>query len=296
MIDAKSVRSFLVLAEDLHFSRAADRLGIAQSVLSLHIKRLEDVIGAPLLHRRKRAAVSLTRTGEIFLAHAAEALASLERAERIGQQAARGEAGPVEIGYIFSAATSGLLPALLGLVHREMPLLQPNPSMMETPQQIAAIAEARLDVGLIRPRSHYPATVKAVTIYRETAILALSSDHPLADKATIHAADLAHENFINPQFHVNDGLGAKLDQLATIGGFILRPITQVSDFVTAACMAAGGHGVVLAPASLRNIAIDGLVFREVADHRTSLGIAIAYRADGSSTPATQILSLVQTGK
>lgn len=292
MLDTKSLRSFIALSDDLHFTRTADRLDIAQSVLSAQIRRLEDVIGAPLLHRRKRAAVSLTRTGEIFLAHAREAIAQLDRTERIGQLAARGDAGPVEIGYIFSAAICGMLPALLGLVRQKLPLLQLRPSMIETPQQIAAIADAKLDFGLIRPRPSYPDAVKAIPFYRETTLLALSRLHPLAGRAEIHAADLAGETFINPQFHANDGLGMKLLQLSEVGGFTLDPITQVNDFVTAACMAAGGYGVVLAPHSLRNIAIEGLVFREIIDYREGLEIALAYRADGSSAPAQSILAAI----
>ncbi|ATE63824.1 LysR substrate-binding domain-containing protein [Rhizorhabdus dicambivorans] len=293
MLDTKAVRSFIALSEDLHFTRTADRLAIAQSALSSQIRRLEDVVGAPLLHRRKRAAVSLTRTGEIFLAQARAAIAQLDRAERIGQLAARGEAGPVEIGYIFSAAICGILPAMLRVLRDQLPLLQLRPSMMETPQQIAAIADAKLDVGLIRPRSNYPEAVKAIPLYRETTLLALAASHPLAARDEIRAADLAGESFINPQFHANDGLGTKLRQLAELGGFALDPITQVNDFVTAACMAAGGHGVVLAPHSLRNITIEGLIFREIVDYRESLEIALAYRVDGSSAPALSILELVR---
>lgn len=293
MLDIKALRSFVALSDDLHFTRTADRLGIAQSVLSAQIKRLEDVVGAPLLYRRKRAAVSLTRTGEIFLVHARDVIAHLERTERIGQLAARGEAGPVEIGYIFSAAVCGMLPALLGRLRQKLPLLELRPSMLETPQQIAAIADGQIDLGLIRPRPGYPAAVKAITLYRETTLLALAASHPLAGRAAIHAADLAGEVFINPQFHANDGLGAKLVQLSEIGGFTLNPITQVNDFVTASCMAAGGYGIVLAPHSLSNVTIEGLVFREIVDYRESLEIALAYRADGASSPAQSILPVIE---
>ncbi len=293
MIDARALRSFIALASDLHFTRAADRLNIAQSVLSAQIRRLEDVIGTPLLHRSKRAAVSLTRTGEIFLAHAHEAIASLDRAERIGQLAARGEAGSAEIGYVFSAATCGVLPRLLSKLRQQLPLLQICPSMMETPHQIMAIQDGRLDLGLIRPRPRYPETVKAIDLHRETTRLALAATHPLADRDEIRAADLANENFINPQFHAADGLGAKLRHLASVGKFDLNPIIQVNDFVTAACMAASGYGIVLAPHSLSNMGIDGLVFREIADYHESLEIALAYRADGASASALSILSIVE---
>src|SRR5258708_11469170 len=111
MIDCRQLNLFVALAEDLHFARTADRLDIAQSVLSLQIKRLETDLGVRLLNRNKRAAITLTNAGDVFLLEAKAALRQLERADRIGRLAARGEAGHVALGYIRSAASAPGLPA-----------------------------------------------------------------------------------------------------------------------------------------------------------------------------------------
>lgn len=187
----------------------------------------------------------------------------------------------------------GALPVLLGLIRQKLPLLQIRLSIMETPQQIAAIAEAKLDLGLIRPRPAYPGPVRTIPLFREPMMLALATTNPLADRRMINAADLAGETFINPQFHADDELGAKPLRLSEIGGFSLGPVIQVNDFVSAVSMAAGGYGVVLAPDSLRNIKLGGLVFREISDYHESVEIALAYRDDHASSAAQAIVTLLE---
>src|SRR5215470_12432433 len=113
MLDARQLRYFIAVAEELHFARAADRLNVAQSAVSQQIKALEEAFGARLLSRRKRAAVSLTQAGRLFLPEAAAAIRQLDRAEQVGRLAARGELGQIEVGYVTSAAMSGTLPSLL---------------------------------------------------------------------------------------------------------------------------------------------------------------------------------------
>ena len=112
-LDARQLRNFIAVAEELSFARAADRLNVAQSAVSLQIKGLEEVFGARLLNRRKRAAVSLTEAGRLFLSEAVAAIRQLERAEQVGHLAARGELGHIEVGYETSAVMNRILPSLL---------------------------------------------------------------------------------------------------------------------------------------------------------------------------------------
>jgi DNA-binding MarR family transcriptional regulator len=115
-LDARQLRYFMAVAEGLSFARAADRLNVAQSAVSLQIKGLEEGFGARLLNRRKRAAVSLTEAGRLFLPEAAAAIRQLERAEQVGLLAARGALGQIEVGYVTSAVMSpGCVKTLVGL-------------------------------------------------------------------------------------------------------------------------------------------------------------------------------------
>ena len=148
-LDARQLRHFIAVTEELSFARAADRLNVAQSAVSLQIKGLEEAFGARLLNRRKRAAVSLTEMGRLFLSEAEAAIRQLERAEQVGHLAARGELGQIEVGYVTSAVMNRILPSLLREYRRSHPVVQLRLTAMETPRQLEALAEGRLDAALI---------------------------------------------------------------------------------------------------------------------------------------------------
>jgi DNA-binding transcriptional LysR family regulator len=277
MLDARQLRYFVAVAEELHFARAADRLNVAQSAVSLQIKGLEEAFGARLLNRRKRAAVSLTAAGQLFLSEAVAALRQLDRAEQVGRLAARGELGHIEVGYVTSAALNRTLPSLLREYRRSHPAVQLRLTPMETPRQLAALAEGRLDAALIRPRPSYPVGVSAHVIHREAVCLALAVDHPLARRRALRAADLSNEAFIIPQVAESSGFRSHLDRLAAAGKFPVEIVHDVGDFVTALTMAAGGYGVVLGPESMRGLGFSEVAFRPLADYAEEVELAVAFR-------------------
>src|ERR1700692_4066309 len=98
-----------MVAEELHFSRAAERLNIATPTLSQQIRSLETMLGARLFNRRTKSAVELTHAGKRFLEEAQAALRQMAQAELIGRRAARGDAGVIALGYVFSASLRGAL-------------------------------------------------------------------------------------------------------------------------------------------------------------------------------------------
>ncbi|HYZ84697.1 MAG TPA: LysR family transcriptional regulator [Bryobacteraceae bacterium] len=123
-LDSRQLRYFIAVAEELSFAGAADRLNVAQSAVSLQIKELEEAFGARLLNRRKRAPVSLTEAGRLFLSEAVAAIRQLERAEQVGHRAARGELGHIEVGCVTSVAMNRILPSLLREYRRSHPAVQ----------------------------------------------------------------------------------------------------------------------------------------------------------------------------
>ena len=132
MLEARQLRCFIAVAKELSFASAADRLNVAQSAVSLQIKGLEEALGVRLLNRRKRAAVSLTQAGRLFLCEAEAAVRQLERAEQVGRLAARGELGQIEVGYVTSVALNRILPSLLREYRQTHPAVQLRLTAMET--------------------------------------------------------------------------------------------------------------------------------------------------------------------
>jgi DNA-binding transcriptional LysR family regulator len=286
MLETLPLRCFVAVAQELHFGRAADRLQIAQSALSRQVQALERGLGTRLLNRARRSAVTLTETGSALLGEAQLALQQLERAETTARRAARGEIGRLEVGYVVSAALSGVLPRTLERFRALRPEVQVQLVAMETPRQLEALRTGLLDVGFLRPRPAYPADVRAGIVHRDSLLLAVAADHPLARRRVTLPA-LAREGFIVPQFDESAGFAEQLAALGARGGFEPRIAHRVRDFIAAMAMAAAGYGVVLAPASLAAISMRKVVCRSIEGYQGSAELAVACRASALSPAALQ---------
>ena len=294
MIESRQLRCFVAVAENRHFGRAADSLGIVQSALSAQIKKMEADLGVRLFNRQKRAAVSLTDAGALFLPEAQAALKQLHRADQTGRLAGRGELGQVEIGYVASASVSGLLSASLENFRRTHPDVRIHPATMETPTQLRAIAEGRIDVGFVRTRPQYPLGVIAQTVHWDALRLAVAETNPLARKERVFSADLCNERFIVPQFDENAGFKENLGRLGQVGGFMVSTAWPVADFITAISMAAAGYGVALVPGSFERLRTEGVTVRTIEDYQETITLALAWRRDAVS-PAVRAFVATTTG-
>ena len=277
MLDADELACFIQVADSGSFVGAAERLGVVQSVVSKRLRRLEDRLGAPLVDRTNRRAIVLTRTGELFLDEARSTLARIETATRIGRSLARGETGPLRVGYVFSAAMTGLVTRIARRLAETHPGLDLRLSLMETPDQLVALAEGRLDLALTRPRPSYPAGTEALTVHHEGVVLAYRAGQRFDRLHNIAAADLAGETFIVPQFGETVGLIEHVRSLGRKGGFAAATI-RTPDYISAVSLAAAGLGLVLAPASLQRLGFEGVAFRPIVDFSVDFELMLVRRA------------------
>ncbi|MEU3165530.1 LysR substrate-binding domain-containing protein [Streptosporangium sp. NPDC006930] len=149
----RHLRHFLVVAEELHFGRAAEVLGIAQPPLSQSIQRLERELGAELFDRSRRQ-IELTMAGRLLVGEAGRFLAGEERLRTMMRQAADGELGTLRVG-VPPEIPAVTLHALLGLLGEEAPGLHLELHELTTPEQLRGLASARLDAGLV----HHPVEI-----------------------------------------------------------------------------------------------------------------------------------------
>ncbi|HSW16690.1 MAG TPA: LysR family transcriptional regulator [Ramlibacter sp.] len=276
-IDSRQLMYFAAIAEELHFGRAADRLGVAQSALSTQIQRLERGLGVRLLDRNKRQPISLTDAGALLYEEALAVLRHIHRAEEIGTLAARGLAGVVRVGYVASAVTTGLLATTLRRFRASHAQVGVNVIAMETPRQLEAIANGDVDVGIVRPRRQYPDGVKATIVHTERVLVAMPDDHRLARKASVKASELRGEQFVSPQFDESEGFSEILTRLGEAGGFVTGQAYRVNDFLTAVSLSAAGYGVVVVPESLKQLGQPGVVYKPIADFKEQVHLALAER-------------------
>jgi DNA-binding transcriptional LysR family regulator len=179
-IDTRLLRYFVALAEERHFAQAALRLGISPPTLTNQIQKLEGWLGVKLVKRKGNTKVVITDAGQRFLLRAREMLRQVEEAAAITRQAARGELGHLELGFVASLYSAGLLQSWIGPFQQANPAIAITSRKLSPMAQIAGIVRNELDAGFARPPREYPSGVRGFDVYRQPLVLALPSKHPLA--------------------------------------------------------------------------------------------------------------------
>src|SRR5579884_1861115 len=181
-MELRHLRYFIVVAEQLHFSRAAEILHMAQPPLSQQIQSLEEELGVPLLIRTKRS-VRLTAAGKAFLIEAKKVIAQAERAVEAAHQAHNGVIGRLDIGFV-GTALAEMLPAILKTFRERYPLVETKLHNLVTAEQVQALREGQIQVGILHPPI-LDGSLHLEIIYRVPMVVALPADHDLAEQESI---------------------------------------------------------------------------------------------------------------
>ena len=287
-MELRHLRYFVAVAEERHFGKAAARLHIAQPPLSQAIKQLEAALGVELLTRTTRR-VELTPAGRRYLDRARAVLASVDAAGAEAARIANGGIGQVAIGFTGSA-TYELLPSLARVLRRDLPGIELDlKGEMLTPDQVSALLDETLDIGLLRPPVREP-EVDVRVLRREPLIAALPASHPLAERTTVRLADLRDEPFIcYPSRHRSVVYDAVFDACQQ-AGFVPSVVQEVGETATLVSFVAGGLGVALVPASVRHLQITGSQYRPLAGTTREVELAVAVRAGDQSPHVAKVLS------
>lgn len=285
-MELRHLRHFVAVAEELHFSRAAAKLHIAQPPLSLSIRTLEEELGARLFERTKRR-VMLTEAGLNLLDEARAILERVARAQRHVSQVVRGAVGPLEIGFTGAVVFGDVMAPLLARFRRAWPEVHLTVEQMTTAAQLQALAERRLDIGFARqPDGELPPGIRTLRVQQEQLLVALSSDHPLCGAGRIELVALRDEPFIMPTRQTSPGLHNKVQELCASAGFSPRVVAEAHQITALVSLAAAGIGVAIVVAGMRRAAIPGLTFVEIADDHAFLDLLVISR-DGDSRPTVR---------
>jgi DNA-binding transcriptional LysR family regulator len=271
-IELRQLRYFLAVAETLHFSKAAERLGIAQPPLSQQIKRVEQILGHRLFDRTTRG-VKLTAAGELLAERARSTIEKvsddIEQVRRLG----RGEQGTLTVGFSGSIMFTNL-PTAIESYRRRYPKVELRLRELVTSAQIAALLDGTLDLAFLRDGDPTDG-IQVSTLLRERYVAVLPKDHALARKRSLHVEDLREEPFI--LFARRMGPLAFDRTIACCERYGFRPniIQDAPQWPTLVRLVAAGLGVSLAPACIATVAIPGAVYREVhAGCRTTVDLGI----------------------
>ena len=178
-LELRHFRCVLAVAHSLHFARAAAELGISPPALTKQVQETEQLLGTRLFQRSKRA-VALTAAGELFVPEAARALEQLAQAQEAARRAGRGELGRLEIGYVASAAYSGVLQGQFARFRASHPGIRISAREYAMEALPALLDQGRVDLAFVRPPLHYPDGIDSVVLLRDRFVLAVQADSPLA--------------------------------------------------------------------------------------------------------------------
>jgi DNA-binding transcriptional LysR family regulator len=285
------LRYFLVVADELHFGRAAARLNMAQPPLSQAIRRLEAGLGVELLHRTTRR-VELTDAGRAYQTRVRAILADLDDAGLEARRVAAGAVGHLAIGCVGSV-TYSLLPALSRHLAVELPGVDFSfRGEMLAPDQIEALRSGEIDLALLRP----PVADRSLTVTplrRDRMVVALPAAHPLATRPHVTIADLRDAALIvhsADRRSVMYGLVLGLFRDAGLDPRIRHEVGETSTLIT---LVAGGLGVAVVPEPVTALGLDGVAYRPLAHPDAGIELALACRADRAEPHLARTIALIR---
>lgn len=290
-MELRHLRYFVAVAEELNFSRAAQRLHIAQPALSNQIKALENELGVQLLERTRRI-VRLTEAGKTLLADARPLLADAQMAELHARGAQKGETGTIHIGYVFTAANAQLA-SVIKAFRQGYPGVEPDLAQLPTGAQIAGLKSRRLDVGFVRPPVHAP-EIETEVIAEEKMVLAVASGDPLARKKRLTWQDLdgktvlsVHPSVANYYYESFFALCRQHKVKLAVG-----PYSQ--DIHSNLWLVSTGFGVTPITESARDFASSSLALRDLPSGGPTIQTLLAWRRDNTSPILANFLRTVRS--
>ncbi|MFC7340243.1 LysR family transcriptional regulator [Saccharopolyspora griseoalba] len=291
-MELRHLASFLAVAEELHFGRAAKRLRMAQPPLSQQIRQLEKELGVQLFERNTRS-VRLTNAGESFREPARAVLDGLDDAVRAAKAAGRGEHGRVSVGFAGASAHEALprLTRAVRAAHPGLELVMRGQTYANV--ALAGVADGSLDLGFVRLPVNQPGVATRV-IEVEELVCALPTDHPLADLERIPIERLAEEPFVSFPANAGSTLRDAMVKACVAGGFNPRVVQEAPDSYTILALVAAGVGVTLTLSSCQHIQQTGLVYRPLAGEPIRLRAALAWRADNTNAALRTVLDIAET--
>ena len=290
-MELKHLTSFIAVAEQLSFVRAAAQLHLSQPALSGQIQKLEEELGVRLLARNRRK-VSLTEAGNVFLIEARAILLRTRTAADRAQKASRGEYGRLRIGFVSSAALE-IVPRIVVAYRKSYPQVTLELLNVQTTTQVTRLFAQTLDIGFVRlPLQHEGLSL--TVIHREPFVVIFPKSHPRAKSRSLRVADLSQENFVAYGRRWAPGFFDSIFQLCIRAGFAPRIVQETGEMHTAIALVAAGVGIAVVPRSValaqsKNIAIKSLPASAIMSE-----IALATRADNTSALTHSFLKLART--
>lgn len=259
-MELRHLRYFNAIASELHVTRAAERLGVAQPALTRQMRALEAELGVALFRRTGRN-IALTEAGQVFLA---ECRGTLERAEGMvaaTRKAGRGESGRVVVGYIETASYTALMADIIAACRHRWPEIELALVQDRTLGLVEALTHHTVDLALVRPPLAVQAGITLDVLAFENMMVAVHHRHRLAQRDMIDISELAGEAFISHGRQLGRaGLHDLIEQACQRAGFQRRMAQYAPQYASGINLVAAGLGVAIVPACLQRLHPDAVTY------------------------------------
>ena len=290
-MELRHLRYFVAVAEELHFTRAALRLNIAQPPLSQQIRALEAQLGVQLFLRTRRSVV-LTDAGQALLVRARQMLAAVQSLPGELQRVARGEVGLLRIGFSSTLPLTKVLRDVVADHRRTHPDVALNLREMHSQQQFDGLLRGELDVGLVRYNESAPEGIRLVVLRRDPLRLVVPARHRFARRKSVAIAECRDEAFIGFPGDAGTGTGPLLKRLCAQAGFDPRIAQEAREATTQIGLVAAGLGIAVLPGPLEAVRIEGVHYVALEDVGALLVMSVATRTDEASERVLQFVRRV----
>lgn len=291
-MDIRQLKCFVAVAEELHFRRAGERLGLSQSALSERVSALEHELGARLFFRTTRQ-VSLTQAGSEFVQDANRILADIERAVSNVRHTAESDLRHIRVSGV-DEAISMLLPKALLAFRRTDPKV--HVQVLETAsseQHAQELIGHRTDVAFVRTPQHDD-FVTSELLHRQPVLVVLAETNPLSSAVSLSASDIADQPIVGYPKHARPILHEALWSGFRKIGAQPNIVCEIIDKSTMLQFVAQGLGIALAPAWVRNISPLGVSFVPFEPCENLIELYIAFRKAGNSDTVKRFVETVRT--
>lgn len=282
MFELSQIRCFVAVAEELHFSRAAERLNMTQSPLSRQIQLLEHHVGTQLVDRTSRS-VRLTAAGKSFFPEAARILRMADEAASTARRVAKGEQGTLAIGFTASFGYA-LVPDFVRSLRERSPGISLTLRELVTDAQLEALGSGQIDIGLMRPHAER-AGLQTESLASEALMLAFPSREARKWPMEPTLACLHGKPFLMYSPHEARYFHQLLQGCFDRAGIVPNIVEYLGQIHTMMALVASGIGVALIPQAASRLQFDGVALRRlVSDPARPVDMVYAYRKDNDNPP------------
>ncbi|WP_342724623.1 LysR family transcriptional regulator [Bradyrhizobium sp. B097] len=293
-MELRHLRYFVATAEELHFTRAAQRLGIAQPPLTQQIKALEAELGLKLFHRLP-GRVELTDAGRVFFEDAQRILDGVGRAVARSQSSAKGMVGRLGIGFTESASFSTLVTSSLRRYRHDFPNVELSFEEARTAQLAELLRQGRIDVAFVRPPVTRGNDLTFRPLHSERMVVAVPKRHRLAGRRSLRLIELKGEEFILYPRATRLGLSDMILTACERAGFsplIAQRAPQISSTIN---FVAASLGITIVPECMMTSRSDAVSYVHLSSPRLCADLGVAHRSNEGSSVVTGFIDRIPSG-